>query len=321
MSVRLLLFVLIELVLFPVSLVGVLLYMTAMFRCRRLGASYTAYEPLGARVVLDAVAARPDPAARPLLSALPTSSAVGAAMVFGPTLLALRASGYRPGFATYPVELPSSVMTLMSHRTQFLDAAIEAALDRVEQVAILGAGWDTRAVGMLRGVGIRVFEVDTPATQAVKRAGMERAGLDDAEVTYVAVDFNRERWLERLRDEGWDSGKRSFVLWEGVTYYLDAEAAAATLRAVGDLAPGSEVAFDYFTGDVPAGGGPKQLARARRWLDWLGEPWTFGLPADEPPEAAARAFVEAQGLRLVRHEPFGPPGEVFGGVVLASVPE
>lgn len=318
---RLAVFITIEVVLLPISFVGLALYMTIMLRCRRGGISYTAYEPLGSRVIFDALGLRPDPAAKAVLHALPTSTSLGITLCFEPTVFALRLSGFRPGFATLPVELPSTIMTMFTHRTEFFDRRLEAALAEVTQIVILGAGWDTRAYGMLRNRAARVFEVDAPATQDAKRVAVEKAGLDASSVTFVAVDFNTESWLERLQAEGFDIAEPAFVLWEGVTYYLQPAAAADTLAAVARLAPGSQVGFDYFSQELAEGRGPKQLARAHGWLRWLGEPWIFGIPTTPPPPRThAEAFVESAGLRLEEHEPFGPDHEVFGGVVLASVP-
>ncbi len=47
----------------------------------------------------------------------------------------------------------------MGIRTEFFDRTLQAALDSVGQVVILGAGWDTRAYGMLDGWNHPVFEV------------------------------------------------------------------------------------------------------------------------------------------------------------------
>ena len=63
-----------------------------------------------------------------------------------------------------------NIVRMMIIRTRFIDAALARAIaGGATQVVILGAGFDaTRtAAGMLEQV--RVFEVDRPATQALKR--------------------------------------------------------------------------------------------------------------------------------------------------------
>ena len=65
----------------------------------------------------------------------------------------------------YPGPRPSAVA-----RTKVLDDALVAAIARgVEQVVILGAGYDSRAYRLPGAGRLRVFEVDHPDTQTVKR--------------------------------------------------------------------------------------------------------------------------------------------------------
>ena len=64
-------------------------------------------------------------------------------------------------------------------------------------------------------------------------------------MTFVPVDFERERLMERLVSSGFDAAAPAFCSWLGVLPYLTREAAEGTLRALGKLPPGSGVAFDY----------------------------------------------------------------------------
>lgn len=122
------------------------------------------------------------------------------------------------------------VTSMFNARTTFFDRALVDFLPRVTQLVVLGAGWDTRAYGLPESV--RVFEVDAPDTQSRKRALLAECEIDASGVTFASVDFNRESWLDRLVAEDLDPSRSTFVLWEGVTYYLEPEAVAATLAAV-----------------------------------------------------------------------------------------
>jgi len=156
------------------------------------------------------------------------------------------------------------------------------------QLVLLGAGLDARAL-RLRSLGLRVFEVDHPATQAKKRRLVGDAA------TFVAWDFERDpvRWLpKRLCDLGYQPEERGCVVWEGVTMYLSEAANAATFAMVADLlSADSVVAFTYFS---------KELLAASAWRDRLmrqfvashGEPWVFGWEPDRLPAwLAARGFT------------------------------
>src|SRR5205807_2230260 len=97
-------------------------------------------------------------------------------------------------------------------RTRFIDEVV--ASSDAEQVVILGAGFDTRALRLVPGR--RVFELDEAETLAAKRA---RLGEAASRLTLVPVDFEREPFEDRLRDAGFASEPAVFV-WEGVTSYL-----------------------------------------------------------------------------------------------------
>src|SRR5215213_1202078 len=57
------------------------------------------------------------------------------------------------------------------------DLAVKLAGEGLEQIVILGAGFDTMALRIRDSLrNVAVFEVDHPATQAAKREVMERIG-------------------------------------------------------------------------------------------------------------------------------------------------
>src|SRR5882724_3870317 len=183
-------------------------------------------------------------------------------------------------------------------RTRYIDDALAAALaERVEQVVILGAGFDSRPYRIPGIERARVFEVDHPATQATKQAVMRRLlGVLPAHVTFVPVDFDRQDAGDALTARGFRRGARTFFLWEGVTNYLTAEAVDATLRFVASAAsPGSPLLFTYIhrgmlDGSLAFEGARAGSATVRR----IGEPYTFGL---DPAEL--RGYLAERGLQLV----------------------
>jgi hypothetical protein len=77
-------------------------------------------------------------------------------------------------------------------RTKHIDALLSAEIDAgMEQVVLLGAGYDTRAYRFAARLdGKRVFEVDHPATSAMKQRRVARVlGAPPVHVTYVPVNF------------------------------------------------------------------------------------------------------------------------------------
>ena len=144
---------------------------------------------------------------------------------------------------------------------------------------------------------MKVFEVDHPATQAVKLAKVrEIFGQVPPYVTFVAVDFNTQRLDQRLAESGYDEKLKTLFIWQGVTPYLTPEAVDSTLAFVaGHSAVGSSIIFDYLAPEIlqePAKHG--EVKRMRRMRRVSGEGLEFGIPA-----GTVTAFLEARGFTRV----------------------
>lgn len=176
----------------------------------------------------------------------------------------------------------SRLRLFIAVRHRFAEDALAAAYDRgTRQAVVLGAGFDTLAYRNPHP-GLRVWEVDFPATGAWKRARLAEAGIGVPEsVTYVGVDFEQQSFLERLVAAGLDAASPAFFLWLGVVPYLTREATEATLRAVASI-PGGEVVFDL---PAPPGQVPAKARADRADLEAqaaeLGEPFRGGWELDE----------------------------------------
>lgn len=134
-------------------------------------------------------------------------------------------------------------------RTAAIDRALgDACRAGVSQVVILGAGLDARAWRLTALSGLRVFEVDHPATQRLKRSRAEGLDPHAGEIRFVPVDFAREDLGARLGEEGHDPDQPTIWIWEGVTMYLSVEAMCATLDVLARRSPpGSTLAVTYHT--------------------------------------------------------------------------
>ncbi|MCY3746284.1 MAG: class I SAM-dependent methyltransferase [Acidobacteria bacterium] len=141
--------------------------------------------------------------------------------------------------------IPTTTYVLI--RARFTDDRVLAATERgVRQLVILGAGFDTFAL-RYPDVGVQVFEVDLPASAALKRERLAAADITVPEhLHFVEVDFERDPLDERLLAAGFDRHAPACFSWMGVTYYLAPEAVTGTLARVAELsAPGSELILDY----------------------------------------------------------------------------
>ena len=143
-------------------------------------------------------------------------------------------------------KLMPSLAFLLS-RARFSDDRVVAAAGRgVRQVVILGAGLDTFAL-RFPDLGVEVFEVDLPASAALKKERLAAADLPVPDhLRFVSVDFERDDLAERLAAAGFRSDEPAFFSWMGVTYYLARGAVLDTVATVSALAvPGSELTLDY----------------------------------------------------------------------------
>jgi methyltransferase (TIGR00027 family) len=181
-------------------------------------------------------------------------------------------------------------------RTRLIDDAVRAAVAAgVQQVVILGAGFDTRAYRMPELRRVAVFEVDHPDTQAAKLHVLEgQLETWPDQVTFVAVDFDRDQLAAALTDAGLRSGLATFTLWEGVASYLTPQAVDATVRwARRACGPGSHLVLTYV--DRGLIDGTRQFPGAGAWVRSVaraGEPFVFGFePADLPRYLTERGWT------------------------------
>jgi len=133
-------------------------------------------------------------------------------------------------------------------RSRYAEDQLALATARgVRQYVVLGAGLDTFAYrNPLRSLGLHVFEVDHPATQEWKRAQLRQAGIAvPADMTFAAVDFERQSLHDGLIAAGFDKQQPAFFSWLGVTPYLSRPAFDATVQFIAGLPSRSGVVFDF----------------------------------------------------------------------------
>jgi len=176
---------------------------------------------------------------------------------------------------------PKGVYEYVIARTKYIDQVFTEAVDQgFEQVLIFGAGFDTRSIRLLQGDSIvKVFEVDAEATQKAKLRRLSEVGLPIPDnVTYIAIDFNKDDPMECLIASGFQHGKRCLFILEGLLMYLDDDAVDKTFHLIHDLS-GDEslVVFDYIYSSVLKHQGKYYGEHElQKNVNDAGEPWTFG---------------------------------------------
>jgi methyltransferase (TIGR00027 family) len=200
--------------------------------------------------------------------------------------------------ASDPAQRP--LRLFIAGRSRFSEETLAACVARgVRQVVVLGAGLDTFALrNPHAGLGVRVFEVDYPATQQWKRERIAQAGLTiPASLTFAPVDFERQGLGEGLAAAGFDSTASAFFQWLGVVPYLSREAILATFNCIAGI-PASAVVFDYTEPfeNHPPERRAHMMATAQRAAE-RGEPWlSFFDPAELSDILRPRGFGEIEDL-------------------------
>jgi methyltransferase (TIGR00027 family) len=163
-----------------------------------------------------------------------------------PIAVRLVGSGYRGkiGRASHPVG--RDLRAFVAARSRYVEDQLAAFVERGGvQYVVLGAGLDTFAYRN-PFPGLRVFEVDFPATQEWKRALLDEAEIAQPEgLRFVPLDFEHQTLAEGLAEAGFDKGAAAFFGWLGVVPYLTLAAFRATLGVIAQLPAGSGVSFDY----------------------------------------------------------------------------
>ncbi len=187
-------------------------------------------------------------------------------------------------------------------RERYIDDYLKTGLaEGLDQIAILGAGFDTRAYRIPGIEKTRVFEIDYPTTQEAKRKALKKV-IDPLPryVTFLPVDFNTQSLGERLQTCGFNEQAKTLFIWQGVTYFLNAQGVDSTLNFIANHAgPGSSIIFDYMYNEIfqdPNNSYAKALKRAGKMS---GEEYLFGINRGQvEPFLTQRGFRDVQNLTL-----------------------
>jgi methyltransferase (TIGR00027 family) len=202
-------------------------------------------------------------------------------------------------FAGYGEARAPGVLGYLAARTRYIDDYLQNCLDSgLEQLVVLGAGLDSRAYRFEPLKERRVFEVDHPATQPGKIEKVSKMLGDlPRHVVYVPIDFNQET-LHKLLDLGYDKHRQTLFIWEGVTYYLTAEAVDSTLAFVlAHSSQGSSIIFDYvYASALTAAHKRGEVARMQRYRRFTGEGLVFGIE-----EGQVEEFLRVRGYTQVQN--------------------
>lgn len=184
-------------------------------------------------------------------------------------------------------------------RTKFIDDICNNLVPNIDQVLILGAGFDSRAIRFREQLkSAKVFELDAPVTQKAKINQFMESHIDfPPNLSFISIDFNKELLVEKLDEAGFQKKRTCLFLLEGLTYYLNQEAIDHTLHIISDYAAtDSLLVFDYASASAvrqERGNGDSKNEKHYRALAKAGENPGFML------EGKIQEFLKKYNFELI----------------------
>lgn len=193
--------------------------------------------------------------------------------------------------------VPGMLLHYAARKRHIESKVRQAFAQGVRQMSVLGGGFDTLALRLHREFPEIFFvELDHPATQRYKKATLEKRELQRPNFLLQAVDF-RVQTLEGVLTScpGYSPEAKTVTLMEGVLMYLSSAEVDKIFNAVYRCSgPHSRFIFTFME---PRADGHIRFRHSSRavdlWLDWKGEPFTWGLRCEE-----LSSFLESRGFRL-----------------------
>ncbi len=175
-------------------------------------------------------------------------------------------------------------------RVLWHDMRLTESLDAgIDQVVVIGAGYDTRAWRFGRD-GVRFFELDARATQLDKIARVPSPGP-----TYVAADLRDQSAAVELAAQGFNVSQPAHFIVEGLTMYLTADLLRDQLRGLADgSGVGSRITLDFHP-PTDAGTAKDRRLMTMQRLFRSGSGETLRLLVDR---REARELVESSGWNV-----------------------
>jgi len=228
-------------------------------------------------------------------------------------IIANKVTGFTPSLAAVPEPGTENLATFQNPKTLEFDRIMEAYVDQVEQVVVMGAGFDLRVLELTAEKSVKVFELDLEAAQNLKLKTLKKAAIAHDWVTYIPVDFDTESWVDKLTAAGFDKSNKTLFFAESLTAYLPEAAVKDTLQKVSELsAPGSVFAQDFFSDEFIKS--VQKLSSTMRALN------LFGVDMSDDTKTRIESLLETSGFELTHMVLFGEKtktGKPFCAITVA----
>ena len=173
-------------------------------------------------------------------------------------------------------QISPSTKYLVNARVKYFDNGLSDQLKQgVDQVILLGAGLDTRAIRLGTNAA-QFFEVDKEATFSFKSNRLQSYRYC-VQSTFVPCDYTKADFIPLLIEHGFDCSKETYCIWEGNTMYLSYKSVRSVLRSLEKHVQKFVISFDYLSSrllDEP--NNDKQKMDVVGVFEQLGAPFVTG---------------------------------------------
>ena len=161
---------------------------------------------------------------------------------------ALRTYSSRENIKKY---IPQGMYEYVIARTKYFDSVFNEAIQQsIEQIVLLGAGFDSRPYRFHPLITTtRIFEVDMKPTQDHKLGCLRKHHVEiHPNISFIPMNFETDDPITMLGQYGYSTSKQTLFFGEGVTFYLSHDTVSRMLKRLRDYSGGrSWVCFDFQT--------------------------------------------------------------------------
>ncbi|BDZ69833.1 SAM-dependent methyltransferase [Methanobacterium petrolearium] len=191
----------------------------------------------------------------------------------------------------------NSIVARVRYFDDYLHDSIE---EGIEQLVILGAGYDTRAY-RIEGIKehVKVFEVDYQGTQQVKMEKIKEIfGSLPSHVKFVNADVGSGNLFKILLEHEYNPSQKTLFIMEGLIYYLPPEDVKTLLSSiVQNSSHGSKIILDYFPQSMVDGTCELEVGNLiHERVKQSGEPLKFGIK-----EGTVEKFLKERGFSHIQN--------------------
>lgn len=304
---QIILYVPIQIIFIPLAFIGLVVCLyKEMWKSKRLGVSFSAVKALQYRWMMHFFNTRPDSLSVAFTKHFPCESHFGMWSFLGALIISQRLFGFPEKLGKLVEPGEETLDTTAGIRVLTFDKIMKKHVDEVDQVVLLGSGFDLIALHFTKGKNVAVFEIDQVNTLNVKVETLQKADIECDWITYIPVDFSNESWDSKLLEAGFNKSKRTLFIWQSVSLYLEPDTVRATLRRMVNLcADGSIIAQDFYSKTMVDCEYSRAAKNFKGIIEKRGEPWKFGIEMSNEPKAAVESYLKECGLRMTEYTQFG----------------